>query len=123
MWNIYEKAQQMSKRCNRCDADKPLCEFYSNYTQYKGKRYPTTRGECRTCYQCVRKGKLVAYRKAGSPPRPPAGTACQCCKRVAQHRLFVDHLHTKDPKGSIMLGWVCRKCNSSVLAQDLDPLA
>lgn len=111
--------------CVKCQCEKHDDEFYWNYSTggNKGpnaKRHRYRRADCKACFRLQRRGKKCAYIKAGSPERPPAGTACEVCQLVPgeRNRLMIDHKHTLRPEDSVMLGWVCRRCNSTVLAGD-----
>ena len=112
-----------SKTCRVCGLEKPIECYYWNYSTGgkvgpDAKRHRYRRAECSDCFRSVRKGKALAYKKVGCPERPPHGTSCDCCKLVPNERLFRDHTHTENPEESIMLGWVCRTCNGTILAGD-----
>ena len=115
------------RTCNKCGKTKGDEEFYWNYSTggVSGPgavRRPYRRGDCKACFKNERKGKGISYKKAGRPIRPPAGTPCECCLKVPYsregnaERLFKDHTHTVSPDDSVMRGWVCRRCNGTVLA-------
>ena len=70
----------------------------------KGKQYYLNR-----CRPCIVEAEALLRRLKKENPKPPSGTGCACCGRIAV--LHCDHDHGPEKK---IRGWICRQCNSGL---------
>ena len=60
------------------------------------------------CRGCKRVQVMATYYLKKQHPRPPSGTPCECCGRIAP--LQLDHDHSS----GAFRGFLCRSCNTSI---------
>jgi hypothetical protein len=114
------------KKCSKCGELKPVCEFANNKCStatHDSNGNRLRRGECKVCTKSEAKQRGDAYKLAGKPAAPPAGTPCQLCAEPGTERfpiLRFDHDHTTLKHR----GWLCDPCNRSlgVLGDDLEAM-
>ena len=70
----------------------------------KGKQYYLNR-----CKTCITEADILLRRLKKEHPKPPSGTPCQCCGRIAV--LHCDHDHGPE---KFFRGWICMTCNASI---------
>ena len=70
----------------------------------KGKQYYLNR-----CKTCIKEADILLRRLKKEHPKPPSGTPCACCGRIAV--LHCDHDHGPD---KFFRGWICRQCNAAI---------
>ena len=82
------------KVCNNCKIRKPVQDFYKDRD-----------GHCMNCKICKDKiNKITKNLHKTAPQRPHA---CECCGKVSDSPLVLDHDHETGK----FRGWICAKCN------------
>ena len=82
------------KVCNNCNIRKPVQDFYKDRD-----------GHCMNCKICKDKiNKITKNLHKTAPQRPQA---CECCGKVSDSPLVLDHDHETGK----FRGWICIKCN------------
>ena len=82
------------KVCNNCKIRKPVQDFYKDRD-----------GHCINCKICKDKiNKITKNLHKTAPQRPHA---CECCGKVSDSPLVLDHDHETGK----FRGWICIKCN------------
>lgn len=82
------------KVCNNCKIRKPVQDFYKDRD-----------GHCINCKICKDKiNKITKNLHKTAPQRPQA---CECCGKVSDSPLVLDHDHETGK----FRGWICIKCN------------
>jgi hypothetical protein len=80
--------------CSKCNTRKPLQDFYKDRDGHSLK--------CKICNYRINKITKNLHKTA--PPRPQA---CECCGKVSDSPLVLDHDHETGK----FRGWICAKCN------------
>ena len=70
----------------------------------KGKQYYLNR-----CKPCISDADTLLRRYKRAYPKPPSGSPCACCGKIAI--LHCDHDHSD---GKSFRGWICQQCNSGL---------
>ena len=70
----------------------------------KGKQYYLNR-----CKPCIVEAEALLRRLKKENPKPPSGTPCACCGKIAI--LHCDHDHGPE---KFFRGWICFNCNSGI---------
>ena len=70
----------------------------------KGKQYYLNR-----CKTCITESETLLRRYKKKYPKPPSGSPCACCGKIAI--LHCDHDHSDDKS---FRGWICQQCNSGL---------
>jgi len=110
-----ESAEDLRRRCSKCNKDLPLSQFRKNMGYY--------RRECKECARKMARESKALREKYGSPPED---YRCPICDRsatdggakgdVATRRhssgnpWAIDHDHEKGH----FRGWLCHKCNMGI---------
>ena len=82
------------KVCNNCKIRKPVQDFYKDRDGHSLK--------CKICNNKI--GKITKNLHKNAPQRPHA---CECCGKVSDSPLVLDHDHETGK----FRGWICAKCN------------
>ena len=61
------------------------------------------------CRSCITESENLLRRLKKEHPKPPSGTPCPCCGRIAV--LHCDHDHGPE---KFFRGWICQPCNSGL---------
>jgi hypothetical protein len=80
--------------CSKCHTSKPLQDFYKDRD-----------GHCLRCKSC--NNKIGTHTKRLHKTAPPRPQACECCGKVSDSPLVLDH----DYETGKFRGWICAKCN------------
>jgi hypothetical protein len=98
----------LSKQCNKCGQELPLCEF----SKHSGSNY--LRPECKKCNNTLSKQRKELKKIHGSPSED---YQCPICKKSEKEissgggnkssNWVLDHDH----ETSLFRGWLCNNCN------------
>ena len=70
----------------------------------KGKQYYLNR-----CRSCISDSDTLLRQYKKKYPKPPSGSPCACCNKIAI--LHCDHSHDEHKP---FRGWICQQCNSGL---------
>ena len=92
------------QRCRDCEELLTKENRTMKSVSKKGKQYFLNR-----CKPCIAEADTLLRDLKKKHPKPPSGTPCACCGRIAV--LHCDHDH-----GPVKYfrGWICQLCNSSL---------
>jgi hypothetical protein len=63
-----------------------------------------------TCRSCNSKEGAISQRLKRENPYPRS-KKCNCCGKISEYKLHLDHSHGKSKK---FRGWLCRNCNQGI---------